>query len=155
MKKNLIFVTGFLGAPIEETARQIADDKGYDFLSLDDEIVKEDGRSILRICMMMGEHEYRNKEYEMLQKIADSDRNNLVICCSDGVLHDDMSQSIINEHTLIVVGRDMSCNQLCRMLQNQNHHIMRFCTSEQRKNAEKPLTVFTKDSVNFTVISDY
>ena len=49
MKKNLIFVTGFLGAPIEETARQIADDKGYDFLSLDDEIVKEDGRSILRI----------------------------------------------------------------------------------------------------------
>ena len=138
MKKNLIFVTGFLGAPIEETARQIADDKGYDFLSLDDEIVKEDGRSILRICMMMGEHEYRNKEYEMLQKIADSDRNNLVICCSDGVLHNDMSQSIINEHTLIIVGRDMSCNQLWQNAsesESSYHAFLHFGTEKERREA--------------------
>ena len=138
MKNNLIFVTGYLGAPIEETARQIAREKGLDFLSLDDEIQKEDGRSVLRICMMMGEHEYRNKEYEMLQKITDSDRDNLVVCCSDGVLHDDMSKSIIMQNELVVIGGDMSCDELCEKaskLESSYHAFLHFGTDDEKKKA--------------------
>ena len=70
MKPELIFVTGYFGAPIRETAERIADEKGYELISLDDEIERADGRSVLRICMMMGEHEYRNKEYELLSTIV-------------------------------------------------------------------------------------
>ena len=70
MAKDIIFVTGFFGAPVKETAEQVAMEKGFDLLSLDDEIERSDGRSILRICMIMGEHEYRNKEYEMLVKLT-------------------------------------------------------------------------------------
>lgn len=72
MKRNIIFVTGFFGAPVMESAERLAKEKGYGFLSLDAEIEKEDGRSIQRICMMMGEHEYRNKEYAALLKITKS-----------------------------------------------------------------------------------
>ena len=138
MRKNLIFVTGYLGSPIEDAARQIAREKGLDFLSLDEEIEKEDGRSVLRICMMMGEHEYRNKEYEMLQKIADGEQNNLVVSCSDGVLYDDMSKSIIMQNELVVVGSDMNCDELweraCR-LDSSYHAFLHFGTAEEKRKA--------------------
>lgn len=138
MKRDLIFVTGFLGAPIEEAARQLADEKGFDFLSIDEEIEKTDGRTILRICMMMGEHEYRNKEYERLQDIADSDASNLVICCSDGVLHDDMSLAIAKEHSLVVVGKDMSRDDLwenAKKIESSYHAFLHFGTDEDKKKA--------------------
>ena len=69
MKKELIMVTGYFGAPIEETARKLAADKAFAYLSLDEEIVLRDGRSIGRLSMMAGEHGYRNQEYEILSEI--------------------------------------------------------------------------------------
>lgn len=106
MKRNIIFVTGFFGAPVMESAERLAKEKGYGFLSLDAEIEKEDGRSIQRICMMMGEHEYRNKEYAMLSKIVESAASDAVAssACdspadvsqnaeSDSVAHDAQSNS--------------------------------------------------------------
>ena len=115
---KFIFVTGFFGAPVKEIAEKIAAEKHARLISLDDEIEKADGRSVLRICMIMGEHEYRNKEYEMLQKLtADAgetrtDSDVSVVVCSDGVLLDDMSAEIIKNHDLVIVGRDMSCDEL-------------------------------------------
>lgn len=138
MKRNLIFVTGFLGAPVEKTARSIADENNFDFLSVDEEIEKTDGRTVLRICMMMGEHEYRNKEYEILQKIADSDASDLVVCCSDGVLYDDMSRNIISKHSWIVVGRDMSCDELWQnasKLKSSYHAFLHFGKEAERRKA--------------------
>lgn len=114
---KFIFVTGFFGAPVREAAERLAADTDALLVSLDEEIEKEDGRSVLRICMLMGEHEYRNKEFEMLQKITDgeilsTDSDTVVVLCSDGVLHDEMSADIIKNHDLVVVGRDMSCDEL-------------------------------------------
>lgn len=91
MKRNIIFVTGFFGAPVMESAERLAKEKGYGFLSLNAEIEKEDGRSIQRICMMMGEHEYRNKEYAALLKItksADSDVMANSVCDEAASSHD-------------------------------------------------------------------
>jgi len=66
---NIIFVTGYFGAPIETEAARIAAEKDCPMLNLDEEIEKADGRSVLRICMTMGEHEYRNQEYEAIKTI--------------------------------------------------------------------------------------
>lgn len=71
MKKNIIFVTGFFGSPIMQRARQLAGENSCPLISLDDEIERADGRSVRRICMTMGEHEYRNKEYESLKSISE------------------------------------------------------------------------------------
>ena len=114
---RFIFVTGFFGAPVRETAERLASDEDALLVSLDYEIEKEDGRSVLRICMLMGEHEYRNKEFEMLQKITggeglSTDSDTVVVLCSDGVLHDEMSADIIKNHDLVIVGRDMNCDEL-------------------------------------------
>ncbi len=124
--RKFIFVTGFFGAPLEEIAGRLAEDEGAELISLDEEISRDDGRSILRICMLMGEHEYRNKEYEALQRLTGpaaagsedsvtcdcNDEKNIVVLCSDGVLHDDMSAEIIKNHDLVIAGRDMDRDEL-------------------------------------------
>lgn len=124
--RKFIFVTGFFGAPLGEIAGRLAADEGAELISLDEEIQRYDGRSVLRICMLMGEHEYRNKEYEALQRLTEDDAARIgdscpddgsdpvttVVLCSDGVLHDDMSAEIIKNHDLVIAGRDMDREEL-------------------------------------------
>lgn len=184
MKQNIIFVTGFFGAPVMESAERLAKEKGYGFLSLDAEIEKEDGRSIQRICMMMGEHEYRNKEYAALLKItksAESDvmadsvcdaparahgaqsnsrldsspadaqpkagnpacdapfhaaKAGLVVCCGDGVLLDEMSKDLIQQHSVRIIGSGLPAETLWQNAQkdqNTYHAFMHFGTEEKRR----------------------
>jgi len=69
MSNRKIIVTGYFGAPIVETARKLAAAERLDYLSLDEEITKRDGRSIKRLVMMNGEHGYRNREYEVVEEL--------------------------------------------------------------------------------------
>ena len=141
---NLIVVTGYFGAPIEETARQIAADKAFALVSLDEEVVRRDGRSILRICMLEGEHSYRNKEYEILDILAKTpeqivgDMDGVVVWCGDGVLHDDMSREIALADELVIAGEGMSEDELweqARQTENSYHAFMAFGTEEQKRKA--------------------
>lgn len=144
MNNNIIFVTGFFGAPIMQSAQHLAESRGWQLINLDAEIEKADGRSVRRICMMMGEHEYRNKEYEAIKKIADtnngSDKSNekgIIVCCGDGVLHDDMSKELIIQHELVIAGADMTCDELwenAKNTENSYHAFMHF-GSEKEKHA--------------------
>ena len=81
--RKLIYVTGYFGAPIREEAHRIAACKGWSVLNLNRSIEAKDGRSIARICMMGGEHAYRNAEYEMVAALCEGgwvEEKNL---CSD------------------------------------------------------------------------
>lgn len=134
MDKNIYFITGFFGAPLMQRAQQLAEKHHMSIVSLDAEIEKEDGRSVRRICMMMGEHEYRNKEYETLKKISES-RDDLIVICGDGVLHDDMSRELILSHHLEVVGGNMSCEELwenAKDIDNCTHAFMYFGTAAEK-----------------------
>lgn len=146
MKENFIFVTGYFGAPIEEAAKKLAADNGCELLYLDKEIEKADGRSVLRICMLMGEHEYRNKEYEALSAIVSgkiaSGAKGAVICCGDGVLNDEMSAEIIKSHRLVIVGADMTADQLWENAKSQKesvHAFMHFGSEDSRRKAFEEL----------------
>ena len=135
MKDDIIFVTGCFGAPITETAVSIARETGSRLVSLDEEIEKADGRPVLRICMLMGEHEYRNKEYETLKRLTEEYhkstgpatqtaestdghaggngcKTGLVVACGDGVLNDEMSAEIIADYRLVIAGTDMTTDEL-------------------------------------------
>lgn len=152
MKNNLIFVTGFFGAPLMQKAQQLAEEHSLPLLSLDEEIEKADGRSVRRICMMMGEHEYRNKEYEALKRIAEEllDENaegegpagGSVVLCGDGVLHDDMSRELLEGHELIVLGGDMSIDELwegAKAAEGSCHAFMHFGSEEEKRAAFEKL----------------
>ena len=65
-----IYVTGFIGSDRYSLGRQLAEEKGMELIILDKFIEELDGRSVMRIIMLMGEHEYRNKEYEALEELS-------------------------------------------------------------------------------------
>ena len=158
MSNRKIIVTGYFGAPIVETARKLAASEGLDYLSLDEEITKRDGRSIKRLVMMNGEHGYRNQEYEVLQELcggeeeaADTDAPacdaagngaGLVIACGDGVLYDDDSREIISRHELVIAGEDMTTDELwenAKAIEDSYHAFMSFGTEEEKRAALEQL----------------
>lgn len=161
MEKKLIFITGFFGAPLLQRAQQLAEEHDLPLISLDEEIEKADGRSVRRICMMMGEHEYRNKEYEALKKLTEcaleesaggeTPRSGAVVLCGDGVLHDDMSRDLITSHQLIVLGGDMSCDELwenAKTIDGSCHAFMHFGNEEEKRAAFDDL--YERQRVLFT-----
>lgn len=99
-KAPRIFVIGFMGSDRKGLAKAEAERLGYRTLDLDELIEKKDGRTIQRICMMMGEHEYRNQEYEMLCQLQEE--KGIVVSCGDGVFLDDMSREILEKNKVLV-----------------------------------------------------
>lgn len=138
MNQQYIFFTGFFGAPVETAARSLASEKQARFMDLDAEIQRMDGRSVRRICMMMGEHEYRNKEFEALSAIMkDSDSECTVVFCGDGVLLDEMCRDLILPHQLVIIGGDLSADKLWEQAQTMEDSCHAFMTmsDETKKRA--------------------
>jgi len=136
MSNRMIIVTGYFGAPIEETAWKLATDKGLDYISLDEEITKRDGRSIKRLVMMNGEHGYRNQEYEVLQELCDTAAAGLVIACGDGVLYDDDSREIALGQELVIAGEGMTTEELwenAKAAEDSYHAFMAFGTEDEKR----------------------
>ena len=100
---------GFIGSDPEILAQKLAEKNGLSLISLDKEIEKRDGRSIKKICMLEGEHSYRNKEYEVLKDI---DGANYVVVCGDGVILDSDCVDILQKGRIEIAGQGMSVEQL-------------------------------------------
>lgn len=132
---KLIFVTGYFGAPIRETADRIASSKGRSVLDLDAMIEEKDGRSIARLCMMGGEHAYRNAEYEAVNELHE-DSAPLVIACGDGILYDDDSRAVILQHELVIAGEDLPLEELWERAKADEatyHAFMKFGSDEEKR----------------------
>lgn len=154
MKQRFIFVTGYFGAPVNDRAVALAAETEGKYISLDEEIEKKDGRSVSRICMIMGEHEYRNKEYEILSQLLagfpkieadtyhttkpETESRPVVVACGDGVLLDEMSAELISCHELVIVGGDMSSDELwqnAEKIKNSCHAFMLEPDGNKRRKA--------------------
>ena len=122
MKKNIIFVTGFIGSDRAGLARQLAAQNGMEFVLLDQEIEAKDGRSVRRIAMSMGEHEVRNKEYEAVKDLLTreesaahdnaSARSGFVVACSDGIVLDDECLSLLVQGQVVIADEGLTPEQL-------------------------------------------
>ena len=100
-KPPRIFVIGFIGSRRMERGKELARELGYQLLELDRMIEERDGRTLKKLIMMMGEHEYRNKEYEILKDLED--QKGFVLVCGDGIVHDEMNLAILKRETTIFV----------------------------------------------------
>lgn len=129
-----IFVTGYMGADTRTLAEKIAAETGYEMIDLDAEIEKADGRTIQRICMLMGEHEYRNKEYEMLQELKN--REGIVVLCGDGIIFDDQNREVLEANTVVLADADTDINILwerAKDLKNLPYAFMFFGGNERKQ----------------------
>ena len=137
MNANLIVVTGCLGAPIAEKARELSARYGLPLVDLDKEIERRDGRSIKRLVKMNGEHGYRNQEFEMLQELSSAGAA-CVVACGDGVLYDDDSRNIILANELVIAGEDLTTDELwthAKAINDSYHAFMSFGSEEEKQAA--------------------
>lgn len=110
MDKDIVYVTGFIGSRRREKAEEIAKEKGFDIVDLDKEIEKKKNMSVKRLCMMMGEHGYRNEEYEILAGLEG--QSGIVVVCGDGVVFDDMCVEIMKKGTVVIADADSERDEL-------------------------------------------
>ena len=100
-KPPRLFVIGYIGSRRMERGEELARELGYQLLDLDRMIEERDGRSLKKLIMMMGEHEYRNKEYEILKELES--QQGFVLVCGDGIVHDEMNLAILKREATIFV----------------------------------------------------
>lgn len=141
MNANLIVVTGCFGAPVREKALQLARQRDLPLVDLDKEITQRDGRSIRRLVMMNGEHGYRNAEYDILKELSENGTS-CVVACGDGVLYDEMSRDISLANELVIVGMDMTTDDLwdnAKADEESYHAFMSFGSEEEKRGAFEKL----------------
>lgn len=127
---NRIFLIGYMGSGKTTVSKVLSDKTGFSCIDMDQEIEKAEGTSIRKMFIKYGEHEFRNKESELLdklchvasaidimtgeetgtQKVLDKVskyeafsqmEQNLIVSCGGGVILDDLNRQILNRQCTI------------------------------------------------------
>ncbi len=127
---NRIFLIGYMGSGKTTVAAILSHRTGTARIDMDQEIEKAEGMPIRKIFIKYGEHEFRNKESELLDKLchvtgaidllagevtgerkvldkaskyeAFADlREDLIVSCGGGIILDDLNRQILNRQYTI------------------------------------------------------
>lgn len=131
-----LFIIGYMGSDKIGVGKELSSSLGYELLILDDLIVKKDGRSLLKIIMSMGEHEYRNKEYEILDDY--SNKKGFVMICGDGIVLDEMCITLLKENPTLFV--DEPVDLMWSKAKNDKTLLYSFLSSQDEAFAYKKFT---------------
>ena len=137
-KPPRLFVIGFIGSRRMERGEELARELGYQLLDLDRMIEERDGRSLKKLIMMMGEHEYRNKEYEVLKELED--QQGFVLVCGDGIVHDEMNLAILKREATIFVEEPLE--SLWERVREKADGLYAFLHDSDRERARKKFMEF-------------
>lgn len=136
MKDNRIFLIGYMGSGKTTVAKILSEITGYQLVDMDKEIEKVEGSPIRTIFIKYGEHEFRNKESELLDKLCHvssaidimaGEKNTgtkilekeskyahfssmgdtgIVISCGGGIILDDLNRTILKDQCTIFLEGD-------------------------------------------------
>ena len=128
---NRIFLIGYMGSGKTTIANVLSRVLGFNFVDMDSEIEKAEEATIRTIFIKYGEHEFRNKEAELLDKLchitsasdvitgetnsntkildkeskyerfADMDNRGVVVSCGGGIILDDLNRTILKNQCTI------------------------------------------------------
>ena len=125
-----ILLIGYMGSGKSTISRLLSKKTGFARIDMDQEIEKAEGLPIRKIFMKYGEHEFRNKEAELLDKlcnvasaidiIAEEEtgtekvldknsryehfsgiRDSLIISCGGGIILDELNRKILKKQCTI------------------------------------------------------
>lgn len=128
---NRIFLIGFMGSGKTTIGKELSSLTGYSFVDMDQEIEKAEQSSIRNMFIKYGEHEFRNKESELLDKLcqvksvadimlgeentnnkvlekeskyahfANLSDNGVIVSCGGGIILDDINRAILKKQCTI------------------------------------------------------
>lgn len=132
---NRIFLIGFMGSGKTTVSKILSRKTGAPAIDMDQEVEKAEGMPIRKMFIKFGEHEFRNKESELLdklchvksaidvmageatgeQKVLDkvskyeafaARTENLIVSCGGGVILDDLNRQILHRQYTIFLEAD-------------------------------------------------
>ncbi len=115
-KKNLIYLTGFMGSGKSTIGPILANTLGYDFVDVDKLIEERVGKSVKQIFQDEGEAYFRTMEWNMIEE--SSRCNNRVISLGGGAMMDTRNFTLV-KNSGIVVYLYSSPEHLLQRLQNK------------------------------------
>ncbi|HVI41052.1 MAG TPA: shikimate kinase [Anaerovoracaceae bacterium] len=127
---NRIFLIGYMGSGKTTVSKILSKMTGSAYIDMDQEIEKAEGMPIRKMFIKFGEHEFRNKESELLDKLCHvanavdimagestgtqrvldkvskykafaERKENLIVSCGGGIILDDLNRKILNRQYTI------------------------------------------------------
>ncbi len=132
---NRIFLIGYMGSGKTTVSKVLSRKTGASYVDMDQEIEKAEDMPIRKMFIKYGEHEFRNKESELLdklchvtsaidimtgentgtQKVLDkvskyeafaTREDDLIVSCGGGIILDDLNRQILNRQYTIFLEAD-------------------------------------------------
>ena len=132
---NRIFLIGYMGSGKTTVSKVLSRKTGASYVDMDQEIEKAEGMLIRKMFIIHGEHEFRNKESELLDKLCNvssaidvivgedtgtqkvldkvskyetfaNRKENLIVSCGGGIILDDLNRQILNRQYTIFLEAD-------------------------------------------------
>lgn len=100
MKKELIFLIGFMTAGKSTIGKILANTIGWDFIDLDQEIERLEGKSVIRIFKENGESYFRKIESDVLKQY--SSEKNYVIALGGGTVENPENFELISSKGIVI-----------------------------------------------------
>ncbi len=167
-----IFLIGYMGSGKTTVSRILSEKTGASCIDMDQEIEKAEGMPIRKIFMLYGEHEFRNKESELLdklchvksaadilageetgtQKVLDQAskyeafshlEGNLIVSCGGGVILDDLNRQILHRQYTIFLEANPE-TLFARVNGDANRPFAFMDVSDKNERREKFLDLYKK-----------
>jgi shikimate kinase len=101
MKKQMIYLIGFMGSGKSTIARRLADQLKIPKLEMDDILAEQFGKPITKIFEEEGEEAFRQSETALIQKIGQ--RGPAVVSCGGGIVMREENVRYMKERGSIVL----------------------------------------------------
>ncbi|WP_339063509.1 shikimate kinase [Tepidibacillus marianensis] len=106
-----IILIGFMGVGKSTVGKELANILNIPFIDMDEEIIKQEGRTIPDIFKLAGEKYFRKIETMILQRIIQSP-NQAVIATGGGIILSKQNRLLIKQHYTILL--DASIDEVYR-----------------------------------------
>ncbi len=100
MKKDLVFLTGFMGSGKTTIGKILSKQLNYEFIDLDILIEKKEGRIINKIFKDSGEKYFRKIEKENLRFVSGSEKK--IISLGGGALIEEENQKFVKDKGILI-----------------------------------------------------
>ncbi len=117
-----LYLVGFMGSGKSSIGRLLADELGWSFADIDEDIEKEQGVSIAEIFDTRGEEQFRRLEHEAIRKrVRDVEHGRpLVLALGGGAFIDPANRGLLEERG-VTLWLDCSFPRICSRLEGQTH----------------------------------
>ena len=117
-----IYLVGFMGSGKSEVGRRLADELGWSFVDLDEDIEASQGVSISEIFDTRGEEDFRRLEREALQlRVREVERGKpMVIAMGGGAYVPEANQKLLEERG-VAIWLDCPFPRVCARLEGASN----------------------------------